>query len=199
MLRPVIAFIIAYLLGSISTGALLSRLHGEDIRSKGSGNIGATNVLRVMGKKYGALTLAGDMLKGILAVLIARLICGPALFYGLLASLGAVVGHNFPIFFGFKGGKGIATSFGSLLFVVPIPMLGCFLVFLITVAISRYVSLGSILAAASFPIFCALVIPFELRTFLLVLLMAALAIWRHKANIKRLIRHEENKLSFHKK
>ena len=194
-----LTIVISYLLGSLSTGIIYSKVTGAgDIRTKGSKNAGATNVLRVMGKQAAIITLIGDMLKGILAALLGKWLVGGA-FGGMLGSVFAVLGHSYPIFFEFKGGKGVATSFGSLLIAMPVPILICFGVFVITVAITRYVSLGSILAAATFPLMVLLTQPFELPVFLLSLFEGAFVIYRHRSNIGRLLRHEENKLSFSKK
>ena len=194
-----LTIIISYLLGSCSTGIIYSKLtKSGDIRTKGSKNAGATNMLRVMGKRAAIITLLGDMLKGVLAALIGKWLVGGA-FGGLLGSVFSVLGHNYPVFFGFKGGKGIATSFGSLLVAMPVPILIAFGVFLVTVLITRYVSLGSILAAVTFPISVLLTQTFDLPVFLLCLFEALLAIYRHRANIGRLIRHEESKISFSKK
>lgn len=193
-----LTIVISYLLGSCSTGILLSKLSKQgDIRTKGSGNSGATNMLRVMGKKYAILTLLGDMLKGALAALLGKWLVGGA-FGGMLGAVFAVIGHNFPVFFGFKGGKGIATSFGAVLCVLPIQILIAFAVFVITVAITRYVSLGSILAAVAFPLAVFLSMPGDLPVVLLAVFMGALAIWRHRANISRLLSHKESKISFKK-
>jgi glycerol-3-phosphate acyltransferase PlsY len=118
----------------------------------------------------------------------------------MLGSVFSVLGHNYPIFFGFKGGKGIATSFGSLLVALPVPALISFAVFVVTVFLTRYVSLGSILAAVAFPLSVLVTQkPFELPVFLLTVFEAALAIYRHRANIDRLLHHQENKISFSKK
>lgn len=190
-----LTLLLGYLLGSISTGVLLSRRFAHtDIRSQGSGNSGTTNMLRVMGKKYALLTFAGDMLKGILAVLIGKQLVGGAV-GGMLGATGAILGHNFPVFFGFKGGKGIATSFGSLLFVFPLQALAAFGVFLLVVAITRYVSAGSIAAAASLPVFILLTTPPDPIIGTLSVAVGLLAILRHHQNIKRLLNHTESKLN----
>ena len=168
-------------------------------RTKGSKNAGATNMLRVMGKKAAAITLIGDMLKGVIAALLGKWLVGGT-FGAMLGSVFSVLGHNYPIFFGFKGGKGIATSFGSLLVALPVPALISFAVFVVTVFLTRYVSLGSILAAVAFPLSVLVTQkPFELPVFLLTVFEAALAIYRHRANIDRLLHHQENKISFSKK
>ena len=189
-------FIIAYLLGSISTGVLLSRfLTKSDIRKEGSGNAGTTNMLRVHGRKMGLLTLLGDMLKGIVAVLIGFALVGGAR-GGILGALGAVLGHNFPCFFGFKGGKGIATSFGCLLLVFPLQTLFAFGVFLVVFLITHYVSAGSICAAVVLPLAVILTVPFDPIIWLSALFLGALAIARHAPNIRRLMAGQENKIDF---
>ena len=186
----VLTLLLGYLLGSISTGVLLSRQFAHtDIRSQGSGNSGTTNMLRVMGKKYALLTFAGDMLKGILAVLIGKALVGGAT-GGMLGATGAILGHNFPVFFGFKGGKGIATSFGSLLFVFPLQALAALIV-----AVTRYVSAGSIAAAASLPVFILLTTPPDPLIATLSIAVGLLAVLRHHQNIKRLLNHTESKLN----
>ncbi|MDO5377275.1 MAG: glycerol-3-phosphate 1-O-acyltransferase PlsY [Clostridia bacterium] len=196
MLRLALTLVIGYLLGSISPGVLLSRALGhEDIRTKGSGNSGTTNMLRVMGKKMAALTFMGDMLKGIVAVLIGAALVGNK---GgeLVGAVGAVLGHNFPVFFGFKGGKGIATSFGCLLFIYPLQALAAFAVFLALVLITRYVSLGSIGAAVTMPIFVMLTTPKDPVVWGCALFLGLLAIWRHRANVARLLAGTESKINF---
>lgn len=199
MLNLALTLVIGYLLGSISSGVLLSRALGhEDIRTKGSGNSGATNMLRVMGKKMAALTFIGDMLKGIVAVLIGAALTGSK---GgeMLGAVGAVLGHNFPLYFGFKGGKGIATSFGCLLLVYPAQVLAAFAVFLALVGLTRYVSVGSIGAAVTMPIFVISTTPKDPVVWGCALFLGLLAIWRHKANIKRLLAGTESKIHSHKK
>ncbi len=131
VMKLLLTLIIGYLLGSISTGVILSRVFGhKDIRNQGSGNSGTTNMLRVMGKKFALLTFAGDLLKGIIAVLIGKALLGTQA-GEIIGAFGAILGHNFPLYFGFKGGKGIATSFGCLLIVFPLQTLCAFGVFLL--------------------------------------------------------------------
>ena len=194
MVINLLTLLTGYLLGSISTGVLLSRFAAHtDIRQQGSGNAGTTNMLRVMGKKFALLTLAGDMLKGIVAVLIGSLLVGGKTGQ-ILGAFGAILGHNFPVFFGFKGGKGIATSFGCLLIVFPLQTLAAFGVFLALFLITHYVSVGSIGAAVTLPIFVIATTPRDPVIWISVAAIGALAIWRHKANIVRLMNHTENKI-----
>ena len=196
MLNIILTVLIGYLLGSISTGVLLSKAFAKtDIRSQGSGNAGTTNMLRILGRKMALLTFAGDMLKGIIAVFVGKMLVGGDL-GGILGVLGAVLGHFYPLYFGFKGGKGIATSFGALLFVFPVQTLLAFAVFLILVAATHYVSLGSVAAAVVLPLLVILTTPYHPAIYIITACIGGGVIWRHRANIKRLINHTENKLDF---
>ena len=196
MLRMLLVVVIGYLLGSISTGVVLSRIFTKtDIRNQGSGNAGTTNMLRVLGRKMALFTFAGDMLKGIIAVFIGKWLVGGQL-GGLMGVVGAVLGHYYPLYFGFKGGKGIATSFGSLLFVFPIEALLAFTVFLVLVAVTHYVSIGSIAAAITLPLLVLLTHAGEPALWIITACVGASVVWRHKANIVRLMNHTENQLDF---
>jgi len=181
----------AYLLGSIPTGLLLAKAAGVDIRSTGSGNIGATNVYRTLGRNVGILTLLGDCLKGLIPVLVARhLEMGDA----LIAAAGttAFLGHVYTIFLGFKGGKGVATALGVFLGVSPASVGIALIIFIAIVATTRYISLGSITAAAAMPF----IITFLDRRPLIIAmtaLIAILVIWKHRENISRLREGTENK------
>ena len=157
-----------------------------------------TNMLRVMGKKYALLTFAGDLLKGIVAVLIGKAWLGTQA-GEIVGAFGAILGHNFPLYFGFKGGKGIATSFGCLLIVFPAQTLCAFGVFLLIVALTRYVSAGSLGAAVTLPFFIMLTTPCNPVIWGSVIAICLLAIWRHAPNIKRLMNHTESKISLSKK
>ena len=196
LLSILIVIVAGYLLGSISTGVVLSRLFAKtDIRSQGSGNAGTTNMLRVLGRRMALFTFIGDMLKGIIAVFIGKWLIGGEL-GGLLGVVGAVLGHYYPLYFGFKGGKGIATSFGSLLFVFPVQALLAFAVFLILVALTHYVSVGSVAAAITLPLLIVITRFQEPTLWIITVCIGASVIWRHRANIKRLMTHTENKLDF---
>ncbi len=182
-----------YLLGSIPFGFLIAKARGIDIRQHGSGNIGATNVLRVVGKKWGFLVFALDALKGFLAVYGTLLLISntpPAL---IAAALGCILGHNFPVWLRFKGGKGIATTAGALIGLFPLAIGVAFLVWIVLFYTTRYVSLASIFAAAVVP----LVVWWQAGSFTLFVgfsfLIAALAIWRHRSNIRRLLDGTENR------
>ncbi|OIQ13003.1 glycerol-3-phosphate 1-O-acyltransferase PlsY [Neomoorella thermoacetica] len=187
-----LALVVAYLIGSIPTAYVVGRyLYGFDIRRRGSGNVGATNTLRTMGTIPGLVVLGVDALKGVLAVLLGQALGGPALV--ILAALMAIVGHNWSIFLEFQGGRGVATTAGALLAMAPLALFWAFLIWLAVVIFSRYISLGSIVAAAVAPF---LVIyfhrpwPYVLFTFV----AAALVIYRHRPNIKRLLAGTEHKL-----
>ncbi len=190
-----LAGVIAYLLGSVSTGILVSRAaKGPDLRSVGSKSTGASNVQRTMGWKYGLITFAGDCLKAVLACLAGQLLIGSrmgVLFCGLMV----IIGHNWPAFFQFRGGKGVASSCGVMLFCFPVPALICFAVTIALIAATRYISLGSM---TMLTLYAVLVSCFwsggDWRIIVWAFLLAILCIYRHRANIGRLLRGEENKL-----
>ncbi len=189
----VISIIIGYLLGSIPTGIIITKwFRGIDIRNYGSGSMGATNVLRTTGKKAAAIVFAVDILKGVLSILIAQSLSGSPWWVGL-AGLMAVVGHNFPIFSQFRGGKGVATALGIFISLFPLSTLMALGLWIICIAVWRYVSLGSIITAALIPVLSLITIkpgPYLLFTCLISLLI----IYRHKDNIKRLLEGKESKL-----
>ena len=197
MLSYVLVIIIAYLLGNISTSYIIAKkMIGVDIRTQGSGNAGSTNVLRTLGKKAGAITFAGDFLKGFIAVLIAELIAKTSgidvAIAGYLGVIGVVSGHNWPAFLGFRGGKGVATSLGSMIAVNPIMALSCFGIFLVIVAITKYVSLGAIVGISCSPI---MMIVFKNNKGLIATLFLTISvIYTHRENIKRLLNGTERKL-----
>lgn len=212
--RIVIAAIVAYLLGSINVAIILSKtIYKEDIREKGSGNAGLTNTLRNYGKKVAVFNLIGDVLKGVLAILFAWLIVpniadtkfDEQLLGACIAGACCVLGHNFPIYFKLKGGKGVLTTLAVLLMIAPIPALIALLVFIIVVLITKYVSLGSMIAALTVVILVAIrgnyvTVPAGLTPLLFLSIgLAVLIIVRHHANIGRLIKGTENKLSLKKK
>lgn len=177
--------IAAYFIGSIPTGLLLARMFGGvDIRTTGSGNIGATNVSRTLGWKVGVLTLLGDCLKGFLPVLVAQRI-GLGEGGVALVAFAAFAGHVYTIFLGFKGGKGVATALGVFLAISPLTVLCAVAIFAFILWRWRYVSLGSITAAAFMPLLVALVDRRGL-IFLMSIAVAAIVIWKHRENIQRL-------------
>jgi len=208
MIAYIIVAIIAYLLGSISFSVIISKkMAGFDVREKGSGNAGTTNVLRSVGKKAAIITLVCDVLKGVVAILIA-VIVGKIVkdlnnsLLVQLAGIAVIVGHTFPVFFGFKGGKGIATSLGVLLVTNWNIGLICLVFALILMILTRMVSLGSIVAAILFPV---LVIFMPSNAYIVEgnyviysIILAVLVVFNHRSNVKRLLNGTENKLDFKK-
>lgn len=200
ILLLVIMAVAGYLLGSINGAVLISKIfYGSDIRTHGSGNAGTTNMLRTFGKKAAAGTFLVDLLKGVVAALLCGLVMhllGKNFEYEMGACVGggfSILGHNWPLYFGFKGGKGVLTSFAVLVVLAPLPTLCALGVFIVVVAIFRYVSLGSILAACTLPVFMWLFAGLA-PVFYLGLCAAILLIARHYANIGRLIHGTESKL-----
>ncbi len=192
----------SYLLGSIPFGYLAGRLVGIDIRKVGSGNVGATNVVRVLGKKFGYPVFALDVLKGFGAVMISMLIApgrppewnSPEIF-GILAAMSSVLGHMYPPWLKFNGGKGVATSAGALLALTPVATLIGIAVWIIVFWLTRYVSLASVVATVALPIVILMIgSPDQNSGKLLVyssVCVAALVIWRHRSNLSRLLRGTE--------
>ena len=205
MLKYLLVVIVAYLLGSISFSVIISKkLAGFDVREKGSGNAGSTNVLRTVGKKGAILTLICDCLKGVIAVLIAYIVSKTAQHTDgavlvQIAGLAVVLGHTFPIFFNFKGGKGVATSLGVLLIINWQIGLICLVFALLLMALTRFVSLGSVSAAILFPVLTIFIHTHYIvdgSYIIFALLLGAFVVFNHRANVKRLLEGKENKLSF---
>ncbi|MEA3292007.1 MAG: glycerol-3-phosphate 1-O-acyltransferase PlsY [Pseudomonadota bacterium] len=186
---------LAYLFGSISSAIIVSRLMGlPDPRSTGSKNPGATNVLRIGNKKAAAITLLGDVLKGLIPVLIARLITTNPVVLSLVG-LAALLGHLFPLFFGFKGGKGVATAIGVIAGLSPPLALTLILTWLVMALLFRYSSLAALTAAVLAPLYSLWLLPG--RPYLLfTLALAALLLWRHRENIRRLLDGTEKKIGY---
>jgi acyl phosphate:glycerol-3-phosphate acyltransferase len=191
-----IAVIAAYLLGSIPFGFLIVRLKtGSDIRASGSGNIGATNVLRTTGRAAGLLTLLLDCAKGYLAVVVAsRLTAGNATWVSLSA-VAVMLGHAFPVFLRFKGGKAVATALGAFLFLTPSAIAAVTIVFVTAVALTRFISLGSILAGGLFPLAVWLIAHPPFPVIYASVFAGAFIVYRHRANIERLRAGNERVLS----
>ena len=194
----------AYFLGSIPFGLLLAKLFGgTDVRKAGSGNIGATNVARVAGPLAGILTLLLDAAKGSAAVVLAARLTNESAMWMMVAGFLALIGHCFPVWLRFKGGKGVATAAGVFLALCPLAMLGALSLFILVVVFWRYVSLGSVAAAAAIPLLMYLLwaphhAPPHVVTFGS-LAIAMLVIYKHDANIQRLVEGEEPKFSSRKK
>lgn len=208
----VIALAIGYVFGLFQTGYLYGKSQGIDIRKEGSGNAGTTNSLRVLGAKAGIITFAGDLFKAIFAVLVVKAIFGNTYpdaikILELYAGFGAVLGHNFPFYLNFKGGKGIACTSGMILAVFPLSAPICLVLFIGSIAITRYVSLGSILVVVSYLIqvlifgqmgylhIDAVYLP---EFYIVSACFTAMGLWRHRANIKRLLNGTENKFGMKK-
>lgn len=209
-MQLILMIVISYLMGSIPTSIIAGKLlKNLDIRTVGSGNAGATNAFRILGPTAGTIVLLIDMAKGFIPVVwISQLgiADGPAwepIIYQLIAGLSAMFGHIWTIFAGFKGGKGVGTAAGMLLGLTPLTIGICLLVFIVTVAITRYVSLGSILAALTFLIVTlvrkyALGVAIPDALLIISIFIPALIIYTHRANIQRLLKGEENKMKFGK-
>ena len=197
LVKIIICLLIGYAFGCIQTGYIYGRMHGIDIREYGSGNAGTTNVMRTLGKKAGYITYAGDVLKGIIAIVIVRLIIENSgidvTLLTMYTGFGVVLGHNFPFYLHFKGGKGIAVTSGVMFAFDWRFALIALIVFGIIFFTTRYVSVGSLAITLLFPICCLIFYFGQWHLFILSVLFWAMAWWRHKANIVRLIHGNENK------
>ncbi len=203
----ILTALVGYLLGSIPTGYLVAKSKGVDIRSKGSGNIGATNVFRILGKPAGIFVLFVDALKGWVAAVLGTAVFANLFYpdaspqahewFALCGGICAILGHNYTCWLNFKGGKGIATSAGVLIAWVPVPLLIILGIWIAIFALTRYVSLASICAAATLP-FAAWLLGQSLTIILVTAALALLAIYKHKTNIKRLLDGTENRITFKK-
>ncbi|MCR8634447.1 glycerol-3-phosphate 1-O-acyltransferase PlsY [Paenibacillus radicis (ex Xue et al. 2023)] len=195
----VISILVGYLLGSISFSFLAGKLlKGIDIRNHGSGNAGATNTLRVLGVGPGVTVLLLDAIKGVIAVLLGYWLGDGSALLLVLCGVAAIAGHNWPIYFGFRGGKGIATTIGVMLTLAPLPALYAGIVCILAIAATRYVSLGSLLFTAILPILVWFM-HYPIEIFYFSLLVFAFAWIRHRSNIVRLLKGQENKLGSSKK
>jgi glycerol-3-phosphate acyltransferase PlsY len=194
---PTLVLAAAYLIGAIPFGYLIVRLKsGRDVRTMGSGNIGATNVLRTTGRGVGVLTLLLDIAKGAFAVWIADRALGGSVFWMSLTALAVMAGHAFPVFLKFRGGKAVASFVGAFLYLTPLPLVATLLVFIFTVAISKYISLGSVMAAASFPLAVYLIEHPPAVVVISGAIAGAFIVWRHRANIARIRGGNEHVFSF---
>lgn len=192
MMKIALLIPFAFILGSIPFGIIIAKVMGIDLKKIGSGNIGATNVLRALGKCPAALTLLGDILKGTVAVAIGRyLSVGPA--YEGIIGLSAILGHNFSLFLGFKGGKGVATSIGVLLIYSPQVAIFTLIIWVMVVLMTRYSSLGAIVAFGLLPVNVFLVDYSEMKL-IISAMITLLILLRHIGNIERLIRGTERKI-----
>jgi glycerol-3-phosphate acyltransferase PlsY len=198
--------LLGYLCGSLPFGYFAGRISGTDIRAAGSGNIGATNVLRVLGKKWGYAVFLADAFKGFAAVRLSSLIAEQVIsarpyaeYFAILAAVTCIVGHTFPVWLRFKGGKGVATSVGAVFGLMPIAAITIFTIWVIVFEITRYVSVASIVAASSLPITIAVLMRWNmiqgsgLLYFSSVMLI--LVLWRHRSNFSRLLKGTEQRFT----
>ncbi len=192
-MKYILLVISAYFIGNISFAYILGKLlTKKDVRDYGSGNAGTTNAIRAFGKKIGIFVFLGDVLKGVVAVILGRYLLGQTGAY--LAGAFVIIGHNWPVFLNFRGGKGVATTIGVMVFVNLKLTLICVIIGVIIIIFTRTVSMGSILGMASVPLVSILFIrPMTWDLFLFTVFVASMSIYRHKDNIKRLIKGNENK------
>jgi acyl phosphate:glycerol-3-phosphate acyltransferase len=204
MIAPILTFLMAYVVGSIPTAVWVGKAwYAIDVREHGSKNAGATNTFRVLGKKPGVFVLLIDILKGVLAVVLPIIIWREdSLMYEftsdrlqILAAVGAVFGHIFPVFAGFRGGKGVATSLGVIIGILPFSAVACLGIFIVIFILSKYVSLGAICAAFCFPFSVLFLEPQREEMFYFSVVLSLAVIWAHKKNIRRLLKGEENKMN----
>lgn len=191
--------VLAYIIGAVPFGYLIVRFKtGRDVREFGSGNIGATNVLRTTGRLAAIVTLVLDIVKGFVAVWLMDQFGGPDPYYAWrsAAALTVMAGHAFPVFLRFHGGKAVATFIGAFLYLTPVPLIAVMIVFVITVAVSRYISLGSIVAAGTFPLGVWLILHPPPPLWIAALIAGAFIVYRHRANIERIRAGNENIFSF---
>lgn len=197
---PLLVLIGAYLLGGIPFGFVLVKLTtGRDVRSSGSGNIGATNVLRTTGWTIAIVTLLLDIAKGYVAVWLMGFAGAGSPWWMSAAAIAVMAGHAYPVFLHFRGGKAVASFIGAFLYLTPIPLLAALVVFVIVVAASRYISLGSVIAAGTFPLGVWLILHPPVPVLLAALLAGGFIVYRHRANLERIRNQNEHVFSFKSK
>jgi acyl phosphate:glycerol-3-phosphate acyltransferase len=195
-----LVIVLAYLVGGIPFGYVLVRLTtGKDIRTAGSGNIGATNVLRTTGRKAGVATLLLDVGKGFFSVWIAAKMTDDDALWMSLAALAVMAGHAFPVFLKFRGGKAVASFIGAFLYLTPLPLAAVLVLFVITVAATRAISAGSIMAAGTFPLGVWLILHPPAPVLIASLIAGTFIVYRHKSNMERLHAGTENRFQWFKK
>jgi len=185
----VLCGIIGYLLGSINTSVITGKFYGVDVRQHGSGNAGATNTLRVLGKKAAIMVVIGDVLKGLITCIISNSIAGQT--GAIIGGAAAILGHNWPVYFGFKGGKGVLTSITVMFYLdwkISLILVG---IFVVVVLISRYVSLGSVLGAIALPVLTIL-FGRDIKLVIFSIALAVIIVFKHQSNIKRLLNGTES-------
>lgn len=196
-MMPILALAVAYLVGGIPFGYLLVRLKtGQDVRSLGSGNIGATNVLRTTGRSVAIATLLLDIAKGFFAVWLAALLTGHSDLWMSAAALAVMAGHSYPPFLKFRGGKAVASFIGAFLCLTPVPLAATLAIFVPVVAVTRQISMGSIVAAGSLPLAVWLILHPTAPVLIASLLAAAFIVYRHSSNIERIRAGTENVFRF---
>jgi len=198
VLKVILCLILGYIFGCFSTGYFVGKLNKVDIREHGSGNVGTTNALRTLGAKAGAVTLLGDVIKAVIPMMVVRLLLFKGLdiveLLTLYTGFGVVLGHNYPVWLKFKGGKGMAATGGVMATFDPLIIPIGLPLFVIIVAITRYVSLGSLFVAVFFPVWIVIRHPGDIHMLILSLAFMLLAFIKHKSNIKRLLNGTENKI-----
>lgn len=197
---PILTLFAAYLIGGIPFGYLLVRWRtGQDVRTQGSGNIGATNVLRTTGKTLGIITLLLDIGKGALAVWLMDRVSDDDPMWTSLAALAVILGHAFPVFLKFQGGKAVASFVGAFMYLTPAPLFAIVILFVAVLSVTKYVSLASMIGALLFPLACWLLVQPPPPVMVAAIIGGAFIIWRHRANWDRLRAGSENVLSFAKR
>ncbi len=198
LLKIAFCLCMGYLFGCFSTGYIVGKKNKVDIRKYGSGNVGSTNALRTLGAKAGAITLFGDAMKAVIPIVLVRLIFFPDYEFvrllTLYTGLGVVIGHNYPVWLKFKGGKGIAATGGAMAAFDPLIIPIGLPLFALIVAITRYVSAGSLFVAVFFPVWVCIRYPGDLHMLMVTLVFMTLAFIKHRSNIKRLLNGTENKI-----
>ncbi len=198
LLKIILCLIFGYLFGCFSTGYFIGKMNKVDIRDYGSGNVGTTNALRTLGAKAGALTLVGDALKAVIPIVIVKVFIFPKVDYvqllALYTGLGVVLGHNYPVWLKFKGGKGIAATGGVLAAFDPLIIPIGLPIFIVIVAITRYVSVGSMFIALLCPVWIMIRYPGQIHMLIVALVFMTLAFIKHRTNIGRLMNGTENKI-----
>lgn len=199
-MREIAVFILSYLIGSVLIGDIVAKIKRVDLRGQGSGNVGATNVFRTMGPLWGAVVLLGDTLKGVVAVLLGNTLGSFSGFeYAILTGILAIAGHNWSIFAGFRGGKGVATSLGVAIALTPLSLVGTIPAWLGVFFLSGYVSLASVIAVLSYPLFVYIFYPGHVYLLIFAALIAILAVYKHRANIRRLRQGTESRILYKRK
>lgn len=198
LLKVILCLLFGYIFGCFSTGYFIGKKNKVDIRQYGSGNVGTTNALRTLGAKAGAITLLGDVLKAVIPILLVRFLLFPNYeamqLLTLYTGLGVVIGHNYPFWLKFKGGKGIAATGGAMATFDPLIIPIGLPLFILVVAVTRYVSVGSLFVAVMFPVWILIRYPGDVHMLIVSLLYMTLAFIKHRSNIQRLLNGTENKI-----